>query len=401
MKLTLKLNFKKIDSPEEWSQLLLDDSFDPSSEDSQKFLESFCPNLFAEDFASLPFDDYMCAFNTFASWLEDQSQSATPDDIYTENCGGATGIPVPQENFHSCIIEWSKQAKETSILSDDGRVRVIFFSFVGRVRWDSPFDTLKNEWNLIEDWMNAAAETAPDSVNKFFFSSMEFWWYDTNGQMLNTAYGAASIALAAAATVIFLSSRSFVLTLFATITIGYVLCSVTSTLVALGWTLGFLESICFAILIGVSVDFVIHFCHAYSAKSGSVDRGERTKDALIRMGPSILAAAVTTVAAAIIMLFTIIDFFQKFAVILFMTMIQASIGSFVVFLTFTDCIGPSNPTYLVDRAVDCVTGKKRVEETEQRVNKESPDEENGKVDTTNRTEKTVFSRLSSSMSISK
>jgi hypothetical protein len=49
------------------------------------------------------------------------------------------------------------------------------------------------------------------------------------------------------------------------------------------------------------------------------------------------------------MLFTVITFFQKFALILFFTIIQASIGSFIIFLTMMDCIGPSAPTYLVDR----------------------------------------------------
>ena len=148
---------------------------------------------------------------------------------------------------------------------------------------------------------------------------------------------------------ILFSSRSFVLTVFSITTIGYVLTSVTAALVALGWTLGFLESICFAILIGVSVDFVIHFGYAYAKKPGDVSRGERTKFALIRMGPSVLAAAFTSVAAGTVMLFTIITFFQKFALILLMTILQATLGSFVVFLVLTDVIGPSNPTYLVDR----------------------------------------------------
>merc|ERR1712125_182948 len=173
------------------------------------------------------------------------------------------------------------------------------------------------------------------------------------------------------------SSRSLVMTLFSVLSIGYVLGSVTSMMGALGWTLGFLESICFAILIGVSVDFVIHFCHAYASKSGEVDRGERTQDALTRMGPSILAAAVTTVAAAIIMLFTVIDFFQKFALILFMTMIQATLGSFVMFLTFTDCIGPSNPTYLADKVTSRCTKNNKA--GEQMTAKNESDEESGKV----------------------
>jgi hypothetical protein len=347
-----------LNDPEKWSQMVLDSTFDAAPEESQKFLESFCPELFSQDFAILPEEGFECAFNRFATWLEEQSASASPDEGYIANCGGATGIPVPEANFDACLIEWSKQNIESSILSNEGKVRIIFLPFVSRVRFDSPFDVMESEWNLVENWTKDTAASAPAGTNKFFFSSMDFWWYDTNSQMLTTAFGAASIALGAAALIIFLSSRSFVLTLFATFTICYVLFSVTATLVAIGWTLGFLESICFAILIGVSVDFVIHFCHAYAHASGDVDRHQRTQDALIRMGPSILAAGVTTVSAAIIMLFTTISFFQKFALILFMTIIQATVGSFVVFLCLTDCIGPSNPTYMVDKFLALVTGKK-------------------------------------------
>ena len=260
---------------------------------------------------------------------------------------------MPSENFDACIVAWSQEVQETSVLSYKGKLQILFFPFTSRVRYDDHYDVLDDEWHLIEKWIQSHNKFAPDGVKRGYFSSFDFWWYDTNGQMLKTAYQAAGIALACAAAVILFSSRSFLLTLFSTLTIGYVLTSVTATLVALGWTLGFLESICFAILIGVSVDFVIHFSHAYTLQQGSVDRHRRTQRALIKMGPSILATAVTTTLSAVVMLFTVITFFQKFALILFFTVIQASIGSFVVFLTMVDCIGPSNPTYLVDRYLLC------------------------------------------------
>ena len=51
------------------------------------------------------------------------------------------------------------------------------------------------------------------------------------------------------------------------------------------------------------------------------------------------------------MLFTIINFMRLFALVLFFTVVQSTIGSFVVFFAFTDCIGPSNPTYAVDYVI--------------------------------------------------
>ena len=110
-----------------------------------------------------------------------------------------------------------------------------------------------------------------------------------------------------------------------------------------------LESICLAILIGISCDFVIHFGHAYASLEGKQSRTKRTKFALVHMGPSILAAATTTVAAAIIMLFAEISFFKKFATVLFMTILHSSIAGFIIFLVLSDCFGPSQPTKLVEK----------------------------------------------------
>merc|ERR1712157_403215 len=256
---------------------------------------------------------------------------------------------MPEEDFNPCVTAWADEKNDPSLLLRNGAIEAIFFSFQGRVRFDSPFNELSDEYDFIEGWLdNEREQLAPEGVNQMFQTSIDYWWFDTNGQMLRSAYASAGIALAISGLIVFISSRSFILTLFALITIAYVLASTTAMLVASGWTLGFLESICFAILIGISCDFVIHFCHAYAHLPGDVDRHYRTKYALIRMGPSILAAAFTTVCSAAIMLFTVISFFQQFALILFYTIIQATVGSFVVFIAFTDCIGPSNPTYLVD-----------------------------------------------------
>lgn len=78
-------------------------------------------------------------------------------------------------------------------------------------------------------------QSAPLSYHVLTFFSVTD---DTNGSMLRTAYGAAGIALGAAAIVVLLSTRSFVISLFSILTIGFILTSVTAILVGIGWTLG-------------------------------------------------------------------------------------------------------------------------------------------------------------------
>jgi hypothetical protein len=357
--------------PSSFTNLVLDKSFNPGSLEAQEYMLVFCEDLFGQDFTAPPFEGYECAMNRFDRWLAEQAVSDSPDSAYTAYCNGATSVPLAEADFHTCIIAWSRAYEETDILATDGAVRIMTSIAKTNARFDSPYEILDNEWNSFEKFLNAERKSAPEGVNGMYHSSDDFWWYDTNGKMLSTAVTAGTIALACAAVIIFLSSRSFVMTLFCIVSIGYVLLATTACLIALGWELGFLESICYAILIGISVDFVIHFSHAYVLFPGEKPRGDRTKFAVIHMGPSILAAAFTTFASAMVMLFTEVSFFQKFAIILFMTVLNSTAGSFVVFIVLADCIGPSRPTKFVDSILAKLGLRKEVDSTGRAVDKYS------------------------------
>ena len=127
---------------------------------------------------------------------------------------------------------------ESAVLSRDGIVTVIFLPFTQRARYDDPNDVLDAGWHLTEDWFGDYQSAAPEEANKAYFSSEDYWWYDTNTAMFNTAVGSTAIALAAAAVVILVSSRSCTMTIFSVISVAYVLASVTAMMVAAGWELG-------------------------------------------------------------------------------------------------------------------------------------------------------------------
>ena len=339
-----------IADPYDGTALVLDETFEPSSIAAQLYLRDFCPNFFDQDFA-YPQKDYVCPFNKFDEWLKGQALAVEPDPLYTSVCGSSIGLPVPSDQFHECVSSWALKYQEFDILARDGVMKYMRIVFRNRAVFRDPYEKLQEQWDVINDYLTASNEDAPEGVGKAFFTSLTWHWHETNGSISRTAYGAAGISLGASALIILLSSHSVVLTIFSTLTIFFILVSVTAILVALGWTLGFLESICFSILIGVSVDFVIHFNHAYVHHKGDVPRAVRTKYAMVTMGPSILATAGTTFFSAIVMLFCTITFFNKFALVLFFTIVNATIASFVVFITLANCFGPTNPTYLVDKCL--------------------------------------------------
>lgn len=205
------------------------------------YLKGFCTDFFNQEFATRIDAKYKCPIIRFDGWLAEQYNSSTPVAAYSTNCNGRAGLPVPPDTFNHCVIAWSQLTNESSILQRNGQVRIIMLPYQSRVRYDSRFQVLANEWKLIEFWMKQQQRrgaTAPPGANRMYSSSEDFWWYDTNGKMLQTAYGSAGIALVAAAVVMLFTSRSLEMTAMALVTIGFVLLSVTALLVASGWTLG-------------------------------------------------------------------------------------------------------------------------------------------------------------------
>lgn len=338
-------------NPLTFTSLVLDDSFDPSSEQAQVYMREFCDKFYSQEFAQGRSEEFECPILMFDEWLGEQSSIPLENQeaVYIDNCEGASGMPIPQESLHACLSSWAHQVKSEDILSWNGTVKIITLPFGARVSVNSHNKEIGSEWNLMEGWMNEELSNAPSGVSNAYFTSMDFWLWDTSFHVYRTALDSGAFAIAITAVVILITSRSISMTFFSAISVVYVLVSVTALMSTLGWTLGFLESICFTILIGLSADFVIHFTHAYSELPGNTDRHTRTKFALIHLGPSVLAAGFTTLAGATVMLFTVIYFFRIFAMVLFFAIVQATIGSFVVFLVLTDCLGPSNPTYLFDK----------------------------------------------------
>lgn len=204
----------------------------------QIFLQSFCNDFFKTDYADRIDEAYVCPMDAFNFWLLLQSNSSTPDDAYVSNCNGASSIPIPPESFNDCIIGFSQSVGNMQVFERNGKVQIIIFPFTSRVRFDSPFDVLDKEWKAIESWMKQSRQDAPDGVRNMYFSSDDFWWYETSGSMLYSALGSAGIALGASAIVVLFAMRSIQLAAFSLFTVAYILATVTALLVASGWTLG-------------------------------------------------------------------------------------------------------------------------------------------------------------------
>ena len=365
-------------NPKKLPDLKLDHSFDPSSTDAQTWLASFCANtdlLMTKNSNCFPlvFKEWVTAQHSRQLGCAGQDlmtcDTDTPYlDAFASACGEA-GFPVVATKSVKCMKHFAEliaqQNGDTSQsplkmfyqptgTSSDDDVKIFFLqlSFASNISWTSPIDVLRNDYDKWDAYMSSQLATAPAGLRNGFHAGEAWHWMDTVEQMEIGAYTAAFVTLLLCGFVVLLGTGNVVITFYSLVAILSILGAVTATVVAIGWTLGFLEGICFSILIGLSVDFVIHLGVAYNEHAEkSVDaendddesnttRESRTKEAVASLGFPIISAAFTTLVSAVILFFAQITFFNKFGLIVMLSMVFSLLATFLMYVPMLDAIGP-------------------------------------------------------------
>ena len=104
-----------------------------------------------------------------------------------------------------------------------------------------------------------------------------------------------------------------------------------------------LESINLCMVVGLSVDYVVHLAEAYRM-SPAERRHDRVKDMLQSMGLSVVSGAITTLGAATFMLFAQIQFFFQFGIFIISTVGMSLVFSLLGFTTIMALCGPQGDT---------------------------------------------------------
>jgi len=376
----------------------VDTTFDMSAPEAQLWLYNFCQKAKALAFGN----ESRCWMDTFALWLEDmdaawasdfddsqyrKTRDGTDNEwlgdfnfryetgawAWQQSCAKTKTLPIPHENFISCVYGWTMDSETSNgggnyylknskrmidslynerydssgtVLVeryDSVKMLLTVVSFSLDIGWNEETSLLKKRWQTWESFIHEELKTAPAGVKNGWQTDRGAWrWFDTVENMNNNFREATLMCLGIACGIALISTANIVVTLLTIFSIGTILASTISVVVSLGWTLGFLEGICLCILIGLSVDFVIHMGHAYcaAAERGFHTRVDRTKEAFARMASPIASAAFTTFASACLLFFCTITFFQKFGTIVMISMICAFWVSLVFCVALLLVFGP-------------------------------------------------------------
>ena len=91
-------------------------------------------------------------------------------------------------------------------------------------------------------------------------------------------------------------------------------------------------------IVGLSVDYVVHLAQAYSSSSHG-DRLSRVQDMLDEMATSVFFGAITTMGATVFMFFTMLTFCKLFATFMFATIGFSLLFSMCMFTTLMGIFG--------------------------------------------------------------
>lgn len=113
--------------------------------------------------------------------------------------------------------------------------------------------------------------------------------------------------------------------IFALVNLVCILCVMLGFFHLIGWKIGALEAISITMLVGLSVDFILHISEAYS-KSVCATPSNRAMEAIQRMGSPVVAAAITTIIACMPLVTATILVLKFFGIV-----VASSIALSVVF----------------------------------------------------------------------
>ena len=165
----------------------------------------------------------------------------------------------------------------------------------------------------------------------------------TNREFILSAFQGIAIALPLAFIVLLLSTQNWIMAIFATLDIIGVMACELGIMQLMGWQFGVSESVAIVIVIGFSVDYVVHLANAY-LECPSGKRTERISFALLTMGISVVSGAITTLLAGICLTFPEITFFFKMGILIVTTICFSLAWSMLFFIALLAQFGPTFET---------------------------------------------------------
>jgi len=249
----------------------------------------------------------------------------------------------------------------------DGKLRYVVIKIRSTMPREAPYSKGVEIQDMLREWNENALGEMPASLKSMKFVAEDiFRRYDLASELLSSLFSGCAIAAPMSFLVLILSTKNIIVAVYAVYAVAsIVFCVLGFCKSAMNWDLGVGEAIAGVIVIGYSVDYVVHLAHIYceARHHGAHTRADRAQFALRNMGSTVFAGAITTAGSGAIMFLCFFYFFFKMALLITVTIAYSFLFSLGFFMSMVWLIGPEGsfgdiptPKFIERRLTSVIAG---------------------------------------------
>lgn len=317
------------------------ESFNLSTLESQEYLRAYCARL-----RSTPCTSSACAGGRLVDPAPESIRCFIENfDVWSGNETLEGQAFVDQLlGFRSTLDE--SQQKDIGFI--DGELRYVTVHAKLTARRNQPTSSKDDLLSCIMDYLGDEQVQAPISIGKILHMVDYQWIYlATEKALIAGLFQGFVLCFPIAFLVVMCATQNVVVAVLSVASIALtVMCVLGWCFFVEGWNLGITESIAGVIVIGLSVDYVLHLGHMYldAGFPGCSTRDARWTMALNKMGTTVVAGAGTTFIAGFTMRFCQLSFFKQMSTLISVTVMYSALYSMLFFMSILRVSGPEGKT---------------------------------------------------------
>lgn len=324
--------------PSKFGKVKYDEDFDLSSTTNQYRMLAICDELETDANAGFVLDKKVtCWIDDFKTFLT-TAPKTNPVATWAST------------NFLVELKEFLETDKGKSHLNNDligfwdDKLHFSMIKALGVGKLRQPYDDMEEALTPWEDYVEKINTASGTGFNNAIWTSEAFTNMKTEKTFVSGALQGVAISIAFAFLVLLISTMNILIALFSAICISIIVACIMAIMYLNGWEFGVAESIAIVVLIGFSVDYVVHLANHY-VESAFKSRVMRIGHALKEMGVSILSGAITTLLSGIVLFICTTTLFTKFAIIITCTILLSLTMSLGLFAALCHLIGPTGTQF--------------------------------------------------------
>lgn len=334
--------------PSDKGDIVMDESFDPTTPEAQVWMLNFCRDLrltrFYKHIGGI--EQTNCFHEFFSMFM--QQPCSNEFGIRRPCCNYSTSV-IKSEDMTQCAAVYipSLINSGTVVYNSyspgprfiEGRFSALIVEFYSNFHFTTSFQEMSNFYAQVEQFLSEKLKSAPSEIrNGWFVSELEFYSLQKSlGEETPIAFG---ISLIIVIVVTFLTTLNVLISIFAIVSIAFVMFVTIAALTLLGWELNILESVVITVAVGLSIDFTLHVGVSFR-NSPDLSNEMRVVSTTSTLGGVITMAATTTFLAGALMMPSTVLAYQKFGTFLMIVISTSFVYALFFFQSLLCVMGPN------------------------------------------------------------